>query len=457
LLRIFVGLDLTYTERKSANPWKAILKSPFTRLSNVQGRMIAVAEEHTALTVAHEQLKIATEKLHLDRGIHEILKHPKRSIQVSVTIKMDDCSIGVFDGCRVQHWDVMGPFKGGLRYHPKVTLDEVTALSMWMTWKCAIVGLPYGGAKGGITCDPKKLSIGEQERLTRRYVSLIADYLGPHRDVPAPDVYTNAQTMAWIMDTYSQLKGYRIPESVTGKPLEIGGSEGRVCATSQGVSWCIREATEKLGLKLKGAAVAVQGYGNVGYNAASILHSMGCKVVAVSDSCGGIYCPEGLNPYNVRVHKNKTGTVQGYEDVTNITNAELLTSKCDILVPAALENQITKKNAGKVKARIVAEGANGPTTPEADKILYEKDVCLIPDILANSGGVTVSYFEWVQNLTREHWALDEVNEKLKTKMTKAFADVYKLSRKEEGDMRTAALMLGVGRVAHALKTLGLWP
>ena len=452
-----MGLDLTYTERKSANPWKAILKSPFTRLSNVQGRMIAVAEEHTALTVAHEQLKIATEKLHLDRGIHEILKHPKRSIQVSVTIKMDDCSIGVFDGCRVQHWDVMGPFKGGLRYHPKVTLDEVTALSMWMTWKCAIVGLPYGGAKGGITCDPKKLSIGEQERLTRRYVSLIADYLGPHRDVPAPDVYTNAQTMAWIMDTYSQLKGYRIPESVTGKPLEIGGSEGRVCATSEGVSLCIREATEKLGLKLKGAAVAVQGYGNVGYNAASILHSMGCKVVAVSDSCGGIYCPEGLNPYNVRVHKNKTGTVQGYEDVTNITNAELLTSKCDILVPAALENQITKKNAGKVIARIVAEGANGPTTPEADKILYEKDVCLIPDILANSGGVTVSYFEWVQNLTREHWALEEVNEKLKTKMTKAFADVYKLSRKEEGDMRTAALMLGVGRVAHALKTLGLWP
>jgi glutamate dehydrogenase/leucine dehydrogenase len=263
--------------------------------------------------------------------------------------------------------------------------------------------------------------------------------------------------MAWIMDTYSQLKGYRIPESVTGKPLEIGGSEGRVCATSQGVSLCIREATEKLGLKLKGAAVAVQGYGNVGYNAASILHSMGCKVVAVSDSCGGIYCPEGLNPYNVRVHKNKTGTVQGYEDVTNITNAELLTSKCDILVPAALENQITKKNAGKVIARIVAEGANGPTTPEADKILYEKDVCLIPDILANSGGVTVSYFEWVQNLTREHWALEEVNEKLKTKMTKAFADVYKLSRKEEGDMRTAALMLGVGRVAHALKTLGLWP
>jgi glutamate dehydrogenase/leucine dehydrogenase len=416
-----------------------------------------MTQEHTALTVAHEQLKIAAEKLHLDKGLHEILKRPKRSILVSVTIKMDDHSIGVFDGCRVQHWDVLGPFKGGLRYHPNVTLDEVTALSMWMTWKCAVAGLPYGGAKGGIACDPKKLSIGEQERLTRRYVSLISDYLGPHRDVLAPDVYTNAQTMAWVMDTFSQLKGYRIPESVTGKPVEIGGSEGRVCATSQGVSLCVREAAEKIGLQLKGASVAVQGFGNVGYNAASILHSMGCKVVAVSDSCGGICCPEGLNPYNVRVHKNKTGTVLDCEGATNITNAELLASQCDILVPAALENQLTKANADDVKARIVAEGANGPTTPEADKIFFEKNVCLIPDILANSGGVTVSYFEWVQNLTREHWTLDEVNEKLETKITKAFADVYKLSTKEESDMRTAALMLGVGRVAHAIKTLGLWP
>src|SRR3990170_4958374 len=419
--------------------------------------MISVVEEHTALTVAHEQLKLAAEKLHLDKGIHEILKRPKRSIIVSVTIKMDDCSIGVFEGCRVQHWDVLGPFKGGLRYHPNVTLDEVTALAMWMTWKCAVVGLPYGGAKGGIACDPKKLSIGEQERLTRRYVSLIADYLGPHRDVPAPDVYTNAQTMAWIMDTYSQLKGYSIPESVTGKPVEIRGSAGRGCATSLRVTLCVRKAAENLGMKLKGATVAVQGYGNVGYNAASILHSLGCKIVAVSDSAGGIYFEEGLNPYNVRVHKNKTGSVSNYEGCPNITNNELLQSKCDILVPAALENQITKANAGKIKARIVAEGANGPTTPEADRILYERDVCLIPDILANSGGVTVSYFEWVQNLTREHWTLEEVNEKLETKMTKAFTDVQKLSKKEESDMRTAALMLGVGRVAHALKTLGLWP
>jgi glutamate dehydrogenase/leucine dehydrogenase len=412
---------------------------------------------HTALTVALEQLKIAAEKLELDPGIHEILKKPKRSLIVSVTIKMDDCSIGVFNGCRVQHWDVRGPFKGGIRYHPNVTLDDVTALAMWMTWKCAVADLPYGGAKGGISCNPKKMSQGELERLTRRYVSLIFDYLGPHRDVPAPDVYTNEQTMAWIMDTYSQLKGYSVPESVTGKPMEIGGSEGRVCATSLGVAFCMREAAKLLKLNLKNATVAVQGYGNVGYNAASIMHNMGCKIVAVSDSSGGIYCPDGINPKEVHAHKSKTGSVINYKDCTNITNEELLQTKCDVLIPAALQNQITKDNADKIRAKIVAEGANGPTTPEADKTLYEKGTCLIPDILANSGGVTVSYFEWVQNLTREHWTLNEVNTKLETKMIKAFNDVQKLSKKEESDMRTAALMLGVGRVAHALKTLGLWP
>jgi glutamate dehydrogenase/leucine dehydrogenase len=413
--------------------------------------------KHTALTVAQAQLKLATEKLELDPGIHEILKQPKRTITVSVTIKMDDCTIGVYNGCRVQHWDVLGPFKGGIRYHPNVTLDEVTALAMWMTWKCAVVGLPYGGAKGGVTCNPKKMSQGELERLTRRYVSLIFDYLGPHRDVPAPDVYTNAQTMAWIMDTYSQLKGYRVPESVTGKPVEIGGSEGRNCATALGVAFCTRETAKLLNLKLKNATVAVQGYGNVGYNAASIMHSMGCKIIAVSDSKGGVYCPNGINPYDVRAHKSKTGSVINHKNCTNITNEELLQTKCDILIPAALENQITKDNADKIRAKIVAEGANGPTTPEADTALREKGAFLIPDILANSGGVTVSYFEWVQNLTREHWTLEEVNRKLEDKMIKAFDDVYKLSKKEESDMRTAALMLGVGRVAHALKTLGLWP
>jgi glutamate dehydrogenase/leucine dehydrogenase len=412
---------------------------------------------HTALTVAREQLKMTAEKLELDPGIHEILKNPKRSIIVSVTIKMDDCTIGVFNGCRVQHWDVKGPFKGGIRYHPNVTIDDVTALAMWMTWKCAIADLPYGGAKGGICCNPKTMSQGELERLTRRYVSLIFDYLGPHRDIPAPDVYTNEQTMAWIMDTYSQLKGYSVPESVTGKPVEIGGSEGRNCATALGVALCTKEAAKILKLNMKNATVAVQGYGNVGYNAASIMDSVGCKVVAVSDSSGGIYCPDGLNPSAVYAHKEKTGSVINYKNCTNITNEELLQTKCDILVPAALQNQITKDNAEKVRAKIVAEGANGPTTPEADKVLYEKGTCLIPDILANSGGVTVSYFEWVQNLTREHWTLKEVDDKLERKITKSFHDVQKLAKQEESDMRTAALMLGVGRVAQSIRTRGLWP
>jgi glutamate dehydrogenase (NAD(P)+) len=411
----------------------------------------------TALTVALEQLKIAAEKLNLDHGIHEILKKPKRSLMVSVTIKMDDNSIGVFKGIRVQHWDVKGPFKGGIRYHPDVTVDDVTALAMWMTWKCAVADIPYGGAKGGVCCNPKEMSHGELERLTRRYVSLIFDFLGPHRDIPAPDVYTDEQTMAWMMDTYSQLRGYSVPESVTGKPVEIGGSEGRVCATSLGVAFCVKEAAKIVKLNLKNATVAVQGYGHVGYNAASIMHSLGCKVIAVSDSSGGIYCPDGLVPSKVYAHKEKTGSVTNYQNCTNITNEELLQKKCDVLIPAALQNQITKANADKIKAKIVAEGANGPTTPEADNVLYEKGTCLIPDILANSGGVTVSYFEWVQNLTREHWTLKEVDQKLEDKITKAFSDVYKLSRKEESDMRTAALMLGVGRVAHAIGTRGLWP
>lgn len=411
----------------------------------------------TALTVALEQLKIAAEKLDLDNGIYEILKKPKRSLIVSVTIKMDDHRIGVFDGIRVQHWDVKGPFKGGIRYHPDVTIDDVTALAMWMTWKCAVADIPYGGAKGGVCCNPKELSQGELERLTRRYVSLIFDYLGPHRDIPAPDVYTNEQTMAWVMDTYSQLKGYSVPESVTGKPVEIGGSEGRICAPSLGLAFCTKEAAKILNLNMKTATVAVQGYGHVGYNAASIMHSLGCKVIAVSDSAGGVYCPRGIIPSEVYAHKKKTGSVINWKNCVNITNEELLKTKCDILIPAALQNQITKENAAEIKAKIVAEGANGPTTPEADRTLYEKEVFLIPDILANSGGVTVSYFEWVQNLTREHWTLKEVNQKLENKIIKAFNDVYKLSKKEESDMRTAALMLGVGRVSHAIDTRGLWP
>jgi glutamate dehydrogenase/leucine dehydrogenase len=414
-------------------------------------------KEQSALDTALEQLRIAAEKLKLDPGIHEMLKHPKRSLIVSIAIKMDNGDIGTFTGCRVQHNDARGPFKGGIRYHPNVSLEEVTALAMWMTWKCAVVDIPYGGAKGGVCCNPKKMSINEIERLTRRYTSLILDVIGPYRDVPAPDVYTDAQTMAWIMDTYSQFKGYSVPECVTGKPISIGGSEGRTEATSLGVVVCAREAAKVKGLKFKGATVAVQGYGNVGWNAAKIAYDMGCKVVAVSDSVGGIYCQKGLNPYDVYKYKSKTGSVVNYKGCKNITNEELLETKCDILIPAALENQITKANADKVKAKIVAEGANGPTTPEADKILNERGIMLVPDILANSGGVTASYYEWVQNLTREHWTIEEVNQKLENKIVKAFSDVYNLMRKEESDMRTAALMLGVGRVAEAIKTLGLWP
>lgn len=414
-------------------------------------------EVQTALDVALEQLRIAAEKLDLDPNIHEMLKHPKRSLIVSITTKMDNGQTRIFTGCRVQHNDARGPFKGGVRYHPNVTLNEVTALAMWMTWKCAVTDIPYGGAKGGVCCNPKEMSNGELERLTRRYTSLLLDFIGPYRDVPAPDLYTDAQTMAWIMDTYSQFKGYSIPECVTGKPLSVGGSEGRAEATSRGVVLCAKEAAKHLGLKLKAATVAVQGYGNVGWNAAKIAYGIGCKIVAVSDSRGGIHCPNGLNPYKVYEHKSKTGSVVNYEGCENITNKELLETGCDILIPAALENQITKANAGNIQAKIVAEGANGPTTPEADKMLHEKEVFLVPDILANSGGVTVSYFEWVQNLTREHWTLEEVNQKLEDKIVRAFNDVYRVAKKEESDMRTAALTLGIGRVSEAIKTLGLWP
>lgn len=414
-------------------------------------------QENAALTVALEQLRMAAERLNLEKGIHEVLKKPKRTIGVSVAITMDDREVGVFNACRVQHWDARGPFKGGIRYYPGITIDEVTALAMLMTWKCAVIDVPYGGAKGGICCNPKRMSKEELERLTRRYVSLIFEYLGPHRDIPAPDVYTDAQTMAWIMDTYSQIKGFSIPESVTGKPIEIGGSEGRTEATSLGVVHCIKKAAKTQNMKLNGATVAVQGFGTVGYNLAKIIHDIGCKVVAVSDSTGGIRCLKGLNPVEVFAHKSKTNSVTDYKSCTNISNDELLETECDILVPAALGNQIREDNANKIKAKIVAEGANGPTTTQADKILRERGICLIPDILANSGGVTVSYFEWVQNLTREHWTLKEVNEKLEQKMNKAFDDVFDLSKKEESDMRTAALMLGVGRVASAIKTRGLWP
>jgi glutamate dehydrogenase/leucine dehydrogenase len=421
-------------------------------------RRAIVKSEMGPLDVALEQLEIVAEILELDPGVHAFLERPKRTLTVSIPVKMDNHDICVFWGCRVQHVDARGPFKGGIRYHPNVDLAEVTALAMWMTWKCAVVDIPYGGAKGGVCCNPKQMSKAEVERITRRYTNMLLDFIGPHRDVPAPDVYTDAQTMAWIMDTYSRFKGYSVPECVTGKPIVLGGSEGRAEATSLGVVTCVREATKRLGMKMKGASIVVQGYGNVGWNAARIAYDMGAKIVAVSDSGGGVYNPAGLNPHEVFEHKKRKGSVLGLKKAkTEVTNDEILELECDILIPAALENQITRANAGKIKAKIIGEGANGPTTPRADRILDENDVFLIPDILANAGGVTASYFEWVQNLTREHWTLEEVNRKLENKMVRAFDEVYATMKKEETTMRTAALILGVGRVAEAIKTLGLWP
>ena len=416
-----------------------------------------VEEKLHPYEIALEELGIAAEIIDLDPGIHESLKHPKRALIVSVPVRMDDGSVKVFEGFRVQHSDARGPYKGGIRYHTCVNVGEVTALAMWMTWKCAVVDIPFGGAKGGVACDVKKLSMGELEHVTRRYITMILDLIGPYRDVPAPDVYTNPQVMAWILDTYSQITGYSVLPIVTGKPLSLGGSEGRFEATSRGLTYVVIEAVKDLNMVLKGMKVAVQGFGNVGMHAAKFLHEEGCKIVGVSDSKGGIYNPDGINPIKVLKHKNETGSVRGFEGSKDITNEELLELECDILIPAALENQITEKNAPNIMTKMVVEGANGPTTPKANKILYEKGVLVIPDILANAGGVTVSYFEWVQNLGREHWTEYEVNNRLKRKMVKGFDDTFETSEKYEIGMKTAATVLGISRVAEAIKTLGFWP
>jgi len=421
------------------------------------GGMCLSIESISALDAAIEQLEIAAEMLDLDPGFFEILKKPKRSVVVSVPIRRDNGEISVYTGIRVQHNDARGPYKGGIRYHPDVTLEEVTALAMWMTWKCAVAEIPYGGAKGGVRCNPKELSVGEIERVTRRYTTMILNLIGPYQDVPAPDVYTDAQTMAWVMDTYSQFKGYMVPEVVTGKPLHLEGSEGREAATAQGLTYCIIEAAKILGIKMKGATVCIQGFGKVGWNAARLLHERGCKIIALSDSRGGIYNRRGIDPREVYKHKNRTDSVIDFDPCKNITNEELLETECDILIPAALENQITKENAPNIITHLLAEGANGPTTPEASRIITEKGIFILPDILANCGGVTVSYFEWVQNLHREHWSEKEVCQKLQYKIIKAFNDVLDATKQHDTDMRTAALTLAVGRVADCLRTLGLWP
>jgi len=395
-------------------------------------------------------LDTAAEKLNLDPGVHEMLKRPMRTIIINIPVVMDDGTIQVFTGYRVQYSDALGPTKGGIRYHPDLTLDEVVALSAWMTWKTAVTGLPLGGGKGGIRCNPKEMSAGELEKLTRGYARAFARFIGPRSDVPAPDVYTDSQTMAWIMDEYSEMVGYNAFGVVTGKPVRVGGSLGRNEATSRGVMYTVIEAAKHLNIDLKGSTVAVQGYGNVGFHAARLLHEIGCKIVAVSDSKGGISNPKGLDPIKVMEHKNATGSVVGYKGSTSVTNEELLELDCEILVPSALENQITKANAGRIKAKMIAEGANGPTTPEADEILFRNGVFVIPDILANSGGVIVSYFEQVQNQMNYYWTEEEVRNKLEHTIVSAFKEVLAVAQQYNVNMRVAAYMNAVKRVSEAM-------
>jgi glutamate dehydrogenase (NAD(P)+) len=413
----------------------------------------------SSLDVAMKQVDIAAKKLNLEPGLCEKIKQTKREIIVHFPVKMDNGKIRIFTGYRIQHNMTRGPGKGGIRYHPDVDLDEVRALAMWMTWKAAVVNIPFGGAKGGVRCDPKNMSVQELENMTRRFTWEIASMIGPDQDIPAPDVYTNPQVMAWIMDTYSTLKGYTVHGVVTGKPLELGGSLGRYEATGRGVFITALEATKQRRTKIRGARIVVQGCGNVGGIAAQYFEKAGARVIAISDSKGGVYNKKGLNLSKVLDCKKKYSCVisQKTKLGDELTNEELLELDCDILVPSALENQITKKNAPKIKAKIIAEGANGPTTPEADRILYEDDVFLVPDILANAGGVTVSYFEWVQNLQELLWTEEEITERLTRIMKRSFAEVLNISRREKVDMRTAALILGIGRVAEAQKLRGIYP
>ncbi|MFA5786957.1 MAG: Glu/Leu/Phe/Val dehydrogenase [Actinomycetota bacterium] len=413
--------------------------------------------ETSAWQSALGQLEEVAELLQLDDGMREILRTPKRSLIVAVPIRRDDGRVQVFHGYRVHHNMSRGPAKGGIRYHPMVSLDEVKALAMWMTWKCAVMGIPFGGAKGGVVCDPKEFSRAELERLTRRYASEILPLIGPERDIPAPDVNTDGQIMAWIMDTYSMNKGYSVPGVVTGKPFSIGGSEGRGGATARGVMYCLFCALRDRGIAPADVKVAIQGFGKVGGGVVRFLHDAGCTVVGVSDVAGGVHNPTGLDPAALDGNVAETGTVVGTPGTDTITNAELLALDCEVLVPAALESVITEENAANVKARFVVEGANGPITPAGDRILNDNGVLVVPDVLANAGGVTVSYFEWVQDIQAYFWSEEEVNKRLRGLMEKAYGEVHALSTRRGVPMRQAAQMIGVGRVAEAHQVRGLFP
>lgn len=404
---------------------------------------------------AQKQLDIAAEKMKLEPCVHAMLREPMRILEVSFPVKMDSGETKIFKGFRVQYNDARGPTKGGIRFHPDETIDTVKALAAWMTWKCAVVDIPYGGSKGGVICNPKEMSQSELECLSRGYIRAVGRFIGPEKDIPAPDVYTTPQIMAWMMDEYSKIMGYNTPGVITGKPIPLGGSAGRGDATARGGMYTLRETAKHIALDLKNATVAIQGYGNAGQFAAKLVTEMfGSKIVAVSDSKGGIYSEKGLDWKAVLEHKEKTKSVVGFKGSKQISNEELLETDVDVIIPSALENQITEKNADKIKAKIVLELANGPTTPEADKILHKKGVFVIPDFLANAGGVTVSYFEWVQNSYGYYWEEEEVREKLDKKMTKAFKDVLEMAEKHNVDNRTAAYMVSVERVAEAMKLRG---
>ncbi|RLJ07335.1 MAG: hypothetical protein DRP16_03680 [Candidatus Aenigmatarchaeota archaeon] len=401
--------------------------------------------------MAQEQFLKAAKKMNLDENIINILKEPQEALEVSIPIKTDSGKVKVFKGYRVHHNNARGPYKGGIRYHPNVTLEEVKALAMWMTWKCAVVGIPFGGAKGGVVCNPKQMSRREKEALTREYTRRMINFIGPLKDIPAPDVYTDSQVMAWIMDEYNKYTGNTTLGVVTGKPLAIGGSEGRHASTGKGLTVVVQEALKYLEMKPENTTAVIQGYGNLGHIAAEEMYKMGIKIIAVSDSKGGIYNPKGLNPLKVESFKQKTGSVVGFPDAKKITNEKLLQLKTDVLAPCALENVITSENASKIKAKIIAEGANGPTTPEAEKILLKKNVLIFPDILANAGGVVVSYFEWVQDMQGYFWELDEIHAKLDKIMTKAFWNVVDMAEKHKTDFRTAAYIFAIQKVAEAIE------
>lgn len=404
---------------------------------------------------ALKQLARAAEVMKLNPAVLARLQLPKRELHVAVPVRMDDGSLKVFEGYRVQYDDTRGPAKGGIRFHPQTDIDEVKALAFWMTFKCAVVGIPYGGAKGGITVDPKGLSVGELERLTRAYVNALGGFIGPDRDIPAPDVYTTPQIMGWIMDEFSKLQGHNTPGVVTGKPLSVGGSEGRGFATAQGGIYVLQALAEKRDWKPVDVRVVIQGFGNAGSYMMKLLQKLGFKVIAVSDSNGGIMNAAGLDGEAVGAYKKDTGKVANFPGAQNITNAELLELECEVLVPAALENQITAENGARIKAKAVVELANGPTTPEADQILFGKGVSVVPDILANAGGVTVSYFEWVQNLMNYYWTEKEVLDKLQPIMEKSFAAVWETAQTHQIDLRTAAYVVATGRIAEAMQARGM--